>query len=183
VEAVVPTPFGGRDPDSGPEELQAYFQAIASARYVTRKVFRLIDEQVKALGLDPLQHQALIQTFGSPEAQLTVTHLAERLDVGADVASKVVRSLERKGYVQRRRTTTDRRLMLVVATEEGARFLSAVDQRVQDSIEDLQRRMSSTSRMTALTIFSFYVGVSIDPGALVPTVEDTPPSRWEDPGR
>lgn len=42
-----------------------YFIAVARIRYIMRKVFRIIDEHAKKLGLDPLAHQALLQVYGS----------------------------------------------------------------------------------------------------------------------
>ncbi len=75
-----------------------YFQGVAQARFVLRKVFRLIEEQAKLAGLDPLEHQALIQIYGSPLKRLRVKEVAERLDIVPAFASGLVKSLEGKGF-------------------------------------------------------------------------------------
>ena len=49
------------------EGLKGYFHGVAEARYVIRRIFRIVDEQAKSAGLEPLEHQALIQLFGAPE--------------------------------------------------------------------------------------------------------------------
>jgi len=46
---------------------EEYFHGVSEARYVIRKVFRIVDDQAKQAGLEPLEHQALIQIFGSPK--------------------------------------------------------------------------------------------------------------------
>ena len=38
----------------GTEDKHAYFVGVAEARYVLRKVFRIVEEQAKKFGLDPL---------------------------------------------------------------------------------------------------------------------------------
>ncbi len=57
-----------------------YFEGVAQARFVLRKVFRLIEEQAKLAGLDSLEHQALIQIYGSPQMKLRVKEVAEKLE-------------------------------------------------------------------------------------------------------
>lgn len=148
---------GGAALESG-DEFHEYFCAIASARYFIRRLFRQIDERVRKLGLDPLEHQALIQVFGSPEARLSVSELAERLNVGLDVASKVVSSLQHKGYVARQQSTRDRRMIEVRATSSGREFLATVDGHVKQIVENLQPEITEEMREAVFSIFSFYLG-------------------------
>ena len=63
------------------DDKHAYFESVAEARYVLRKVFRIVEEQAKSADLDPLAHQALIQIYGSPRMELRVNELADRLDI------------------------------------------------------------------------------------------------------
>lgn len=177
-EGIAHIPASAGTPGS-PDELHRYFAHIADTRFIIRKVFRLIDEHVRTLGLDPLEHQALIQVFGAPGGTLQMKDLAERLDVGSDVASKTVRSLEEKGYAGRSRSDADRRAINVVPTESGARLLATIDLRVREQIGILQQRWSRQTQLAALEMFAFYVGLAIDPAALagmeVRPIEPVPP--------
>src|SRR5262245_17289396 len=81
----------------------AYFESVAEARYVLRKVFRIVEERAKSLDLDPLAHQALIQIYGSPRMELRVNELADRLDIAPAFASNLVRTLATKKLLTRTR--------------------------------------------------------------------------------
>jgi DNA-binding MarR family transcriptional regulator len=148
------------------DELHGYFSNVAAARYVIRKVFRLIDEEARAVGLDPLEHQALIQLFGAPSRTLQMKDLAERLDVGPDVASKVVSALERSGYARRARSRDDRRAINVSSTAAGERKLAAIDVRVREDISLLQRDWPRSVQLAALETFAFYAGLAVDSDVL-----------------
>src|SRR5258708_22996679 len=76
-----------------------YFHGVAQARYVLRKVFRLVEEEAKRAGIDPLTHQALIQIYGSETGALRVKDVAERLDITPAFASSLGQSLGAKGFL------------------------------------------------------------------------------------
>src|SRR5215467_8164948 len=78
-----------------------YFLGVAAARYVLRKVFRLVEEEAKRAGIDPLAHQALIQIYGSEKGALRVKDVAERLDITPAFSSSLINHLVAKGYVAR----------------------------------------------------------------------------------
>lgn len=149
-----------------------------------RKVFRLIDEHARKAGLEPLEHQALIQLFGSPARTLQVKDLAERLDVRPDVASKVVSSLEQHGYAERIRSEKDRRGINVTSTEAAERLLASIDVRVREQIALLQREWPRSMQLAALEMFAFYVGLAVDSDVLagikVRSISISPP--WADSG-
>lgn len=138
-----------------------YFEGVAMARYVLRKVFRLVEEQAKLAGIDPLEHQALIQIYGSPDMKLRVKDVAERLDIVATLASNVLKSLERRGYVARVRSEADQRAMLASVTARGIRLLHHIDEQVHDHVDYFTRQLSLETREAALSIMMFYIGVSL----------------------
>jgi DNA-binding MarR family transcriptional regulator len=138
-----------------------YFEGVAEARYVLRKVFRIIEEQAKLAGLDPLAHQALIQIYGSPSMQLRVKDVAERLDIVAALASSIVKSLEGMGYVARLRSEHDQRTTLVAVTPQGRKLLHCIDEQVHMHVDYFTRQLSQEARETALSIMMFYIGVSL----------------------
>lgn len=155
---------GQRSPDGA--AFQHYFHGIAEARHVVRKVFRIVDEQARQAGLEPLEHQALIQIFGSPESHLRVNEVAERLDIAAAFASRLLRSLEKRGLVDRSASEHDRRITLVEVTPEGRQKLATIDEQVHVHVEYFQRQLDESARMAALGIFAFYLGTVPDVRAL-----------------
>lgn len=138
---------------------QTYFHGVAEARYVVRKVFRIVDEQAKQAGLEPLEHQALIQIFGSPRP-LRVIDVADRLDIAPAFASRLAKRLEEKELVTRSPSESDRRSTYVVATDLARDVLAAIDDRVGLHVAYFQSQLSETERAAALGIFAFYVGAS-----------------------
>jgi DNA-binding MarR family transcriptional regulator len=142
--------------------LKEYFRGIAQARYTVRRVFRIVDEQARRAGLDPLQHQALIQIFGAGEAALRVNDVAERLDIAPAFASRLVRELAAKGLVSRDASDTDRRITLVSVSDAGRELLAQIDRDVHVHVTYFQSQLSEEERLAALVIFAFYVGVSLE---------------------
>jgi DNA-binding MarR family transcriptional regulator len=136
-----------------------YFHGVAEARHVIRKVFRIVDEQAKQAGLEPLEHQALIQIFGSP-APLRVIDVADRLDIAPAFASRLARRLEEKGLVTRSPSQEDRRSTYVHATDPGRDLLAAIDESVEIHVGYFQHQLSDDERAAALGIFAFYVGAT-----------------------
>jgi DNA-binding MarR family transcriptional regulator len=138
---------------------EEYFHGVSEARYVIRKVFRIVDDQAKQAGLEPLEHQALIQIFGSPKP-LRVIEIAERLDIPPAFASRLAIGLEEKGLVTRSRSGEDKRSTHVETTDAARDILAAIDQVVGMHVDYFQRQLSEAERASALGIFAFYVGAS-----------------------
>jgi DNA-binding MarR family transcriptional regulator len=145
--------------------LEHYFHGIAEARYVVRKVFRIVDEQAKAVGLEPLEHQALIQILGAPEP-IRVMDLAERLDIAPAFASRLAKQLEDRELVARSPSPQDRRSKFLDPTERARELLASIDEQVHVHVDYFQRQLSDDERVAALGIFAFYLGASPDRGDL-----------------
>src|SRR5690348_6494445 len=93
-----------------------YFATVAQSRFILRKVFRLVEEQAKKSGLESLAHQALLQVYGSPEQQLRVSELAERLDIAPAFASNLIKDLVKRKYLQRGADPADLRATMLQIT-------------------------------------------------------------------
>lgn len=150
--------WAASEEDARADKFDGYVYGIAQARYVIRRIFRLVDDEAKNAGLDPLQHQALLQAFGSPEP-LTISGLAERLDIVTAVASRAVNELERQVLVVRRRNAIDRRVISVEVTSAGRELLQRIDAAVHDRVEQFQSTLGDEQRRAALVILTFYVGL------------------------
>jgi DNA-binding MarR family transcriptional regulator len=142
------------------KKFQLYFQAIAEARYVIRKVLRIIDDQAKAAGLDPLEHQLLIQVFGVRARRLRITDVADRLDIAPPFASRLITGLEESGLLIRSPSEKDRRTVLIEATDAGRDLLGEINKRVHSQVGHFQQQLEEPQRLFALAIFAFYVGAA-----------------------
>jgi DNA-binding MarR family transcriptional regulator len=154
----------GRRPSHADQH--SYFVAIARARSVVRRVVRLVDEQAKRFELEPLEHQTLIQVYGSEDHGVQMRDLAERLDISAPHASRLVSALEDRGLVAREDSADDLRATIVSATRDGADLLRDIDAEVRVEIAHFQRQLRDSDRFNALWIFTFYVGMETTPEAL-----------------
>jgi len=138
-----------------------YFRGVAQARYVLRKVFRLVEEEAKRAGIDPLAHQALIQIYGSAAGALKVKDVAERLDITPAFASSLVKTLVTRGFLATKRDKQDSRINWVQVTKEGRALLHRIDEQVQIHVDYFTRGLSSGETEAALSILMFYAGVSL----------------------
>jgi DNA-binding MarR family transcriptional regulator len=145
------------------EDKHAYFEGVAEARYVLRRVFRLVGEQAKLFGLDPLEHQALIQIYGSSLMQLRVNELADRLGIVPAFASNLCGALAAKQLVSRARGKSDQRVTIVSVTESGRKLLHAIDAAVKVHVDYFAQTLSPKEREAALSILMFYVGATLSP--------------------
>lgn len=148
-----PGPNLSRDPHQ-------YFRGIAQARSVIRRVFQLIDECAKGRGLDSLEHQALIQIFGSPTMELPVTRVAESLNVAQPLASRLVKGLVEAGYTERLDDPADQRVTRVRITEGGRGVLRLIEGDVHERVGAFSKTLTDQQRTTVMSIFGFYVGIS-----------------------
>lgn len=161
IDAVRDWVTGGREHPQRLEgnALEQYFHGIAEARYVIRKIFRVVDEQAKAVGLEPLEHQALIQVLGATKP-MRVIDLSERLDIAPAFASRLAKQLEDRQLVVRSASSEDRRSKYLAATPRARELLAEIDEKVHLHVDYFQRQLSDDERVAALGIFAFYLGAS-----------------------
>lgn len=149
--------------EDGIIQYHEFFRGVAQARYVVRKVVRIVDEQAKSEGLDPLEHQLLLQLYGSEQLVLGVNKLAARLDVPAAVVSRMLKSLESRALVERRQSGVDRRGTDVFITESGKNRCVAIWDHVKLHVDYFQKQLTEDEKLLALGVFGFYVGVAMHP--------------------
>lgn len=135
---------------------------IARARYAIRKVLRIVDDQARNAGIDPLHHQAMIQIHGADARLLHVTALADRLDVPAALASRLVSTLEKRGLVRRVRSTTDLRMIEVHVTEDGVDLLRSIYAAIGRELGHFSLALNESDKLAALGIMANYVGLRVD---------------------
>ena len=138
-----------------------YFQGVAEARYLLRKVFRLVEDEAKRVGIDPLAHQALIQIYGSRNGSLRVKEVAERLDISPAFSSTLIKQLVAEGHVARARDGADARVAWAKVTAKGKALLHRIDEQVQMHVEYFTSQLDPEQTEAALSVLMFYAGVSL----------------------
>jgi DNA-binding MarR family transcriptional regulator len=100
--------------------------------------------EMKVEGLTPRQ-LAVLTTVALNEG-LSQTGLVERTGIDRSTLADIVRRMQRKGLLQRRRTREDARAYAVKLTDEGRRILRTaeplakkVDDRILDALPNKQR--------------------------------------------
>jgi len=144
------------------QDFSSYLTRIAEARFVMRKVLRILNDSAKAHGLDALEHQALVQIAGTPSGGVAIHALAERLDIVPAFGSRIVKQLESKGLISRSNLPHDKRVTLTSVTPEGLALLRRIDEDVHHHMAYFQSSLDPRGRASALAIFAFYVGEPAD---------------------
>lgn len=139
-------------------EQHDYIVAVAHARYILRKLFRLVEDVAKELGIEPLAHQALLQVYGSPAQALRVSELGERLDITTAFTSNLVKGLVRSGYLTRESIESDARVTILRITDAGRDLCNQVDAEVRPHVEYFASQLSPDERRIALSTVMFYIG-------------------------
>jgi DNA-binding MarR family transcriptional regulator len=100
------------------------YRALAEFRYQVRRFLGFSEEQVRALGMEPQQHQLLLAIKGLPDgATASIGELAERLQLKHHSTVELVNRLEKQGHVVRELSQQDRRQVIVHLTSSGAAVL------------------------------------------------------------
>ncbi|WP_187264049.1 MarR family winged helix-turn-helix transcriptional regulator [Pontibacter beigongshangensis] len=94
-------------------ENQICFPLYAASRLVTRLYQPLLDE----LGLTYPQYLVLLVLW--EHNGLTVNQVGDRLHLHSNTLTPLLKRLEQQGLLQRRRSTTDERLVQLMLTPEG----------------------------------------------------------------
>lgn len=141
-------------------EFDAFFAGVAHARYVLRRATRMVDQEARAQGLDPLEHQLLLQLFSAADHSATVTRVSARLYVAPAMGSRLAIRLEERGLVTRHRSPTDRRATEITLTPSGRQRCVEVCVRVRDRIIAFGEGFTVAERRAALDAFAYYVGAA-----------------------
>lgn len=99
---------------------KAHYETLAGFRYALRRFLRFSENAVRAVGLTPQQHQALLAIKGFPgRDRITIGELADRLQILHHSAVGLADRLGAEGYIRRLADRTDRRQVWLALTERG----------------------------------------------------------------
>jgi DNA-binding MarR family transcriptional regulator len=100
------------------------YRALARFRSLLRRFLKFSEGAARSAGLQPHQHQLLLAAKGVPEGELpTIGVLARMLQLRHHSTVELVDRLARRGLVERFRSETDRRRVIVRITPKAERIL------------------------------------------------------------
>lgn len=100
------------------------FEVLADFRYQIRKFERFSEELAQRHGLTPLQYLLLLHIKGYPSRDwATVGELAQRLQAQQHGVVALISRCEARGFLERRRSTEDRRRIEIHLLDKGEKVL------------------------------------------------------------
>jgi DNA-binding MarR family transcriptional regulator len=95
-------------------------QSLAEFRFELRRFLRFSEDAALNAGLQPKQHQLLLQVAGAPEgAVVTIAFAAERLGLKHNSTVELVNRSEHEGLLTRTEDTADKRRAILRVTRKG----------------------------------------------------------------
>jgi DNA-binding MarR family transcriptional regulator len=103
---------------------KAQYETLAAFRYALRKFIHFSETAAESAGVTPQQHQVLLAIKGFPgRDRVTVSELAERLQLRHHSVVGLIDRLAAEGLAVREAATEDRRQVFVRLTSRGERKL------------------------------------------------------------
>jgi DNA-binding MarR family transcriptional regulator len=100
------------------------YASLAELRFQIRQFLANSEQAVRAVGLEPRQHQLMLALKGLPgDVRPRVGELAARLHIQHHSAVELANRLSKAGYVRRQPGDDDRREVLLALTPRGERVL------------------------------------------------------------
>ena len=121
---------------------KADYQALAAFRLALRRFLAFSDAAIRARGITPQQHQALLAIKASPEESLTVGALAEALLLQHHSGVELAKRLEASGFVARSSAPDDRRKVLLGLTPAAEALLGALAATHLQELRSMQPRLA-----------------------------------------
>jgi DNA-binding MarR family transcriptional regulator len=104
---------------------RSLLRSLADFRFELRSFLCFSEQAASHNGLQPQQHQLLLQVAGAPEsATVTIAYAAARLGLKHNSAVELVDRSEREGLLNRVEDDVDRRRILLRVTRKGENILN-----------------------------------------------------------
>lgn len=101
------------------------YEMLATFRYALRQFLRFSETAARQAGITPQQHQAILAIAGSPDQdQITVSELAEHLQIRHHSAVGLVDRLAAQDLVTREPGEADKREVYISLTPQGKDILA-----------------------------------------------------------
>jgi DNA-binding MarR family transcriptional regulator len=123
----------------------AQLRTLAEFRYRLRMFLQFSENAAQKLGLQPQQHQLLLQIAGAPEGTATtVGFAAERLGLRHNTAVELSNRSAEAGLIRRKQGDQDRRRVLLELTAEGKRLLDSLSLEHERELDELAPQLIQT---------------------------------------
>ena len=124
---------------------QSEYETLAAFRYSLRRFLHFSEDAAQSVGLTPQQHQALLSIKGFPgRDKITITELAERMQIRHQSAVGLADRLMRQGLLVREQSLTDRRQVYVTLSSKG---LAILEQLSAIHKEELRRMLPKLQQL------------------------------------
>lgn len=118
------------------------YRALADFRFEIRRFLNFSERLVRAAGIEPQQHQALLAIKGLPAHRMaTIGVLAERLLIQHHSAVELVNRLEAKGLLRRARSAPDRREVVLTLSRRGEKLLQQLTHPHHEELQSARPRL------------------------------------------
>lgn len=118
-------------------------RTLAEFRYQLRRFLLFSECAALEAGLQPQQHQLLLQVAGAPEnTAVTISYAAERLALKHNSTVELVDRSEREGLLERRVDVDDKRRAILRVTRKGRLVLGRLAGDHAKELNDLAPRLT-----------------------------------------
>jgi DNA-binding MarR family transcriptional regulator len=132
--------MGNQPATPGPDLL---LKTLAEFRYELRRFLLFSECAALEAGLQPQQHQLLLQVAGAPEnLAVTIAYAAERLGLKHNSAVELVDRSEREGLLERTADVNDKRRAILRVTRKGKLVLGRLAGSHAEELNELAPRLT-----------------------------------------
>jgi DNA-binding MarR family transcriptional regulator len=133
---------------AAPDEL---IKRLAAFRYELRHFLLFSEGAALDAGLQPQQHQLLLQVAGAPDdIAVTISYAAERLGLRHNSTVELVDRSEREGLLERRADVDDKRRAILRVTRKGKQILSQLAGDHAKELNELAPRLTKALKHISL---------------------------------
>jgi DNA-binding MarR family transcriptional regulator len=120
-------------------------RVLAEFRHQLRRFLQFSEEAAGRYGLQPQQHQLLLQVAGAPEGVLpTVSYAAVRLGLKHHSVVELSKRCEETGLMTRKQSDADRRSVILGITPAGRKILDGLSSDHARELNELAPQLLKT---------------------------------------
>lgn len=124
-----------------------------------------------------------VLTILESDGPLAMSRLAEALDVSVASATGIVDRMEKRGLVERRRSESDRRVVLVHSTDRGKAVFTRIDERRREGLRRVLVKLDEEELRALLVghraLRTARAELASEPAAETPAAPPAPAARAE----
>ena len=126
---------------------------LADFRFALRQFLHFSECAALEAGLQPQQHQLLLQVAGAPDGTaVTIAYAAERLGLKHNSTVELVNRSEREGLLSRVEDTGDRRRAILRVTRKGNQVLGKLSNEHARELNELAPRLAEALKHVRLHV-------------------------------